>query len=239
MSAVKKPSVDKIMPFALRPLQEGDAVQAAEIERDAFPTLFPPTSFGRELRNRMANYLVAWRRDDLGGPHHGAATPNGDPDDVAASSGSPHSISRLLETARGLFAKRNAAWARGQQYIAGFMGTWYLVDEAHIVSIGVRSEHRGLGIGELLLIGAIEHAIQHNSTVVTLEVRVSNDIAQKLYKKYGFTERGVRKGYYTDDREDALIMTTDEIQSRSSLDRFRSLSEAHQARWGYSDRLLS
>ena len=222
------------MPFALRPLEEGDTTQAAEIERDAFPTLFPPTPFARELRNHMARYLVAWRRDDLGASHQDQEAAA----EAPATPGSPLSISRLLDNARGFLNKRNAAWAHGQQYIAGFMGTWYLVDEAHIVSIGVRSEQRGLGIGELLLIGAIELAIERNSALVTLEGRVSNDTAQNLYQKYGFTERGVRKGYYTDNREDALIMTTDEIQSQSSRDRFRSLSEAHQARWGFSDRLI-
>ena len=62
MSAVEKIPMGKIMPFALRPLEDEDTIQAAEIERDAFPTLFPLTPFKRELRNRMARYLVAWRR---------------------------------------------------------------------------------------------------------------------------------------------------------------------------------
>ena len=66
MSAVEEIPQGKIMPFALRPLEEADTAQTAEIERDAFPTLFPPTPFRRELRNRMAQYLVAWRRVDLG-----------------------------------------------------------------------------------------------------------------------------------------------------------------------------
>ena len=192
------------MPFALRPLEEADTAQAAEIERDAFPTLFPPTPFQRELRNRMAKYLVAWRREDLDPSHQGPETT----DDVEAPPGSPLSISRLLSSARGFLGKRNTAWAQGQQYIAGFLGTWYMVDEAHVVTVGVRSDHRGHGIGELLLIGAIEQAIERKAAIVTLEVRVSNDIAQNLYEKYGFTERGIRKGYYTDNREDALIMTT-------------------------------
>ncbi len=56
MSAVEKIPMGKIMPFALRPLEDEDTTQAAEIERDAFPTLFPPTPFKRELRNRMARY---------------------------------------------------------------------------------------------------------------------------------------------------------------------------------------
>lgn len=234
MSAVDKIPTGNIMPFALRPLEEADTAQASEIEREAFPTLFPPTPFKRELRNRMARYLVAWRREDLGE----SVLDVGPADDAPAPTNSPLSISRLLDNARGLLAKRSSSWMQGQQYIAGFVGTWYLVDEAHIVSVGVRPQNRGHGIGELLLVGAIEQAIERGSSVVTLEVRASNDVAQNLYKKYDFTERGLRKGYYTDNREDALIMTTEEIQSASFLERFLSLSEAHEARWGYSDRLL-
>ncbi|MDA0771002.1 MAG: ribosomal-protein-alanine N-acetyltransferase [SAR202 cluster bacterium Casp-Chloro-G4] len=234
MSAIGEIPHGKIMPFALRPLEEIDTTQAAEIERDAFPTLFPPTPFRRELRNRMAQYLVAWRRDDLN-PSNRVTSAAGD---VEAPPGSPLSISRLLDNARGFLAKRNTTWVQGEQYVAGFLGTWYMVDEAHIVSVGVRTEHRGNGIGELLLIGGIEQATNRGSAVVTLEVRASNDVAQNLYKKYGFTERGVRKAYYTDNREDALIMTTDEIQSQEFRDRFQFLSAAHQGRWGFSDRLL-
>ena len=234
MSAVEKIPKGNIMPFALRPLEDEDTTQAAEIERDAFPTLFPPTPFKRELRNRLARYLVAWRRDDLSEPGQDA-TPVAE---VEAPPESPLSISRLLSSARGLLSSRNAAWVPGQQYIAGFVGTWQLVDEAHIVSIGVRTEHRGNGIGELLLVGGIEQAIEQKSSIVTLEVRTSNHVAQNLYKKYGFTERGVRKGYYTDNREDALIMTTEEIQTAAFRDSFESLSQTHQTRWGYSDRLL-
>jgi ribosomal-protein-alanine N-acetyltransferase len=235
MSAVEKIPMGKIMPFALRPLEEDDTPQAAEIERDAFPTLFPPTPFKRELRNRMARYLVAWRREDLSEPGQGAMPVA----EVETPPESPLSISRLLSSARGLLSNKNTAWVQGQQHIAGFVGTWQLVDEAHIVSIGVRTEHRGNGIGELLLVGGIEQAIEGKSSVVTLEVRISNHVAQNLYKKYGFTERGVRKGYYTDNREDALIMTTEEIHTAAFRDSFESLSQAHQTRWGYSDRLLS
>lgn len=223
------------MPFALRPLEDDDTAQAAEIERDAFPTLFPPTPFKRELRNRMARYLVAWRRDDLNEPGQNVTPVT----EVEAQPESPLSISRLLNSARGFLSNKNTAWVQGQQYIAGFVGTWQLVDEAHIVSIGVRTEHRGNGIGELLLVGGIEQAIEKKSSVVTLEVRASNHVALNLYKKYGFTERGIRKGYYTDNREDALIMTTEDIQTAAFRVSFESLSRAHQARWGYSDKLLS
>ena len=75
--------------------------------------------------------------------------------------------------------------------------------------------------------------------VVTLEVRPSNAIATNLYRKYGFRERGVRKGYYADNREDALIMTTDPIHLSSFQGLFRELEQEHGHRWGRSERLLS
>ena len=92
-----------------------------------------------------------------------------------------------------------------------------LIDEAaHITSIASHFRFRGMGIGELLLIGTVEVALFKQLNNVTLEVRVGNEIAQSLYRKYGFKEIGVRKRYYLDNGEDALIMTTDPITTPSS-----------------------
>ena len=107
--------------------------------------------------------------------------------------------------------------------MAGFVGLWYVVDEAHIVSIGVRSEYRGLGLGEMLLIAAIEQTRQMKSRVMTLEVRMSNYVAQNLYKKYGFTKRGVRRGYYTDNREDARHLDYKPTEHRRLRPQLQSL----------------
>lgn len=122
----------------------------------------------------------------------------------------------------------------GKPYIVGFAGIWLLADEAHIVNIAVRQEYRRQGIGELLLISLIELAIEINASLITLEVRASNDAARCLYGKYGFTVRGVRRGYYSDNREDAVIMTVDNINSalfRACLGR---LKKAHSEKWGTS-----
>ena len=116
--------------------------------------------------------------------------------------------------------------------IAGFIGVWYMVDEAHVVSVGVGDEYRGCGIGELLLMSAIEQALARRAAVVTLEVRPSNGAAIRLYGKYGFTEQGLRKAYYADNREDALIMTTAPIQRPAYRERLSALVEAHGQRWG-------
>ena len=127
---------------------------------------------------------------------------------------------------------------RGQDYITGFLGTWYMVDEAHIISVGVRGAFRGSGIGELLVIAAIEQAMDRRAAVVTLEVRPSNMAAINLYRKYGFKEKGLRKGYYADNREDALIMTTNSIQHPNYRDLFLEREREHRRRWGHAERIV-
>lgn len=214
------------MPYALRPMQAGDLAQASEIEREAFPTLFPPTSFRRELKNRLARYIVARRLNDP-------------PELTRQSADAPGGVGRLWRSATTLWNGRPVAWQPGQQYIVGFLGLWYMPDDAHIVSVGVRANYRGLGIGELLLIGAIEQMRQREMHTVTLEVRVSNHIAQNLYKKYGFENMGVRKAYYTDNREDALIMTAHAIHTPLYRRQFNRLISSHQQRWGAADRAIA
>ena len=237
MSAIERqPKIlpGKDMPFAVRPLEEKDVAQSAEIERDAFPALFPPTSFRRELNNRMASYLVAWRRDDV---ENANALPSEQPNASEEQDSRPL-VSRLISNARSLLPKRYSAWEPGDQFLAGFLGIWYMVDEAHVVSVGVRERYRGWGVGELLLIAAIEQAMKQRAEVVTLEVRASNYVAKNLYLKYGFEEKGMRKGYYSDNREDALIMTTDPINVAPYPEEFRKLVQAHEARWGCAERVL-
>ena len=83
---------------------------------------------------------------------------------------------------------------------------WLAFDEAHITTIGVDPDHRGRGLGELLLLCMFDEAIERGANWLTLEVRVTNAAAQALYRKYGFTAHGTRKRYYSDNNEDALIM---------------------------------
>jgi ribosomal-protein-alanine N-acetyltransferase len=90
--------------------------------------------------------------------------------------------------------------------IVGYGGMWLIVDEAHVTNIAVAPDVRGQGLGERLLRYMMALAVAQGSGRMTLEVRVSNETAQNLYRKMGFEESGVRPGYYTDNREDALIM---------------------------------
>jgi [ribosomal protein S18]-alanine N-acetyltransferase len=117
-------------------------------------------------------------------------------------------------------------------FILGFVGIWFMAGEAHIINIAVRPSHRHQGAGEFLLLRAIEVAQELNASMVTLEVRVSNWTAQRLYAKYGFTERGVRKAYYTDDREDAVIMTVDNPRDSAFQAQVDRLKQGYEAKWG-------
>ena len=115
-------------------------------------------------------------------------------------------------------------------YIAGFSGIWMMADEAHITNIAVRQEYRGKGIGGLLLIATIDLAHQLNASFLTLEVRTSNSAAQKLYARYGFARTGLRRGYYLDNKEDAVIMSTETFASPVFQARVRELRETLSAK---------
>ncbi|WAA12570.1 ribosomal protein S18-alanine N-acetyltransferase [Fervidibacillus halotolerans] len=90
--------------------------------------------------------------------------------------------------------------------IVGYGGTWIIIDEAHITNIAVLPEFRGKKIGEQLLMKMLETMMVKGAKRATLEVRVSNTVAQNLYRKFGFVNGGIRKGYYSDNQEDALVM---------------------------------
>jgi len=90
--------------------------------------------------------------------------------------------------------------------LVGYGGMWQIVDEAHITNIAVHPDFRGQGIGERLMEELIGMAKQQRSIGITLEVRPSNQEALRMYSKMGFLPTAIRKGYYTDTNEDALIM---------------------------------
>jgi ribosomal-protein-alanine N-acetyltransferase len=101
--------------------------------------------------------------------------------------------------------------ARRDGRVVGFAGLWLMVDEAHITTFGVHPDHRRQGIGRGLLLRLAELAMELGSVRMTLEVRVSNAPAQALYQSFGFRVAGRRIAYYSDDGEDALVMTTPEL----------------------------
>ena len=219
----KPPRPNSSVAHLLRRMEQRDVPQVKAIEREAFPTIWPPPPFHKELRNRFIRHLVAQ------GPPTDAGDAPAEPPPPPPST----LLGRALQGLHRFMAGGPAADAGlPPDPILGYVSVWTMGSDAHIVGIAVREEHRGWGIGELLLIGAVETGLRQGLEAVTLEVRVSNAVAQALYVKYGFREVGVRKRYYRDNNEDALIMTTDPIASVEFQEAFRRLVADHEARWG-------
>jgi ribosomal-protein-alanine N-acetyltransferase len=103
--------------------------------------------------------------------------------------------------------------------IIGYGGFWHILDEAHISNIAIHPDFRGQGFGKMLLLHLLEQAASRGAVKATLEVRRSNVIAQGMYARFGFKLVSVRKNYYTDEHEDALIMWNDDIAATLSATR--------------------
>lgn len=100
----------------------------------------------------------------------------------------------------------------GQLEVIGFIAMWLIVDEAHISNLATHPAYRGKGVAQELLQTALIFSIQHGARAATLEVRESNEAAQRLYRKFGFQVVGRRQAYYRDNNEDALLMTLGGLQ---------------------------
>jgi ribosomal-protein-alanine N-acetyltransferase len=209
-------------PYIIRPMTIADIPQVSEIERESFPSMWPQTAYKRELQvNNMARYFVVSDGSSLAVPAQ------------ETISGTPPSLGGLVKGLRRRLGRESVpASPPPDERLAAVLGLWFMLEECHIVTVAVREALRRRGIGELLVITSIDLALERDQDVLTLECRVSNTGAQALYQKYGFTEAGLRKRYYTDNNEDALIMTTPPIRTPDFRARFEQLREAHQERWG-------
>lgn len=194
--------------YSLHPMSIDDIDQVASIERESFPTLWPPTSYRKEMENRIAEYIVCIREGDY------------------------LTVVKQRKGWRKFFRKNIPPLIIKKRLVVGFLGIWYMGGEAHIVTVGVRGEYRGNGIGELLIIGSLEIGTARNSQVVTLEARQSNDIAKALYAKYGFLEAGLRRRYYSDNNEDAVIMTTPDLVSAEYQEFLADKKNEFESRYG-------
>jgi len=116
--------------------------------------------------------------------------------------------------------------ARAGEAIVGFAGIWMMVDEAHITNFAVHPDWRRQAIGRQLLLSLAELSIAIGARRMTLEVRPSNEVAQALYRGFGFDIAGRRPRYYTDDGEDALVMTTPALAEPT----MRTIIEAERVR---------
>jgi len=194
----------------LRPMTAADIAQIMDIERESFPSMWPQTAYRRELQNKLARYIVLAETADEAPP----------------APGQGHE--RLWGAIRKIVAGGDGAPAADGR-VLGFIGVWLMVGEAHIVTVAVRDAYRRTGIGERLLIAILDLAMDAGQDEATLEVRASNQSAQRLYLKYAFVRAGVRARYYTDNHEDAVLMTARDITSPAYRTFFAGLRAEHQA----------
>lgn len=110
--------------------------------------------------------------------------------------------------------------------IRGYMGLWKIIDEAHITNLAVHPSYRRKGVAKVLLLNTLDECYADKIKYLTLEVRVSNASAINLYESFGFKSLGVRKKYYQNNNEDALIMWSENIFSENYKKRYEKLKES-------------
>jgi ribosomal-protein-alanine N-acetyltransferase len=180
------------------------------IEKLSFPQPWPQNAYRREItENRMAHYVIARRLGDQM-MHEGSSGSSDLPQNQSGDL-----IGRLSRLLRPSEAPRSAELEEELRSIVGYAGIWVMTDEAHITTIASHPNVRGQGVGEFLLVALTHRGMEIGARWMTLEVRASNAVAQNLYRKYTFKEMGVRRRYYSDNGEDALVMWTDALDSDS------------------------
>lgn len=177
------------IPYEVAPMRVSDIDDVMQIERQSFPTPWTPSAYRYELKhNRNAYYYVVRPANES----------------LAVQDREDGSwrlrLRRLLSPT-----------ASQERSVLGYIGFWVVAGEAHISTIAIDPEARRQGLGELLLVHIVEKAMNEDADFITLEVRVSNRAAQHLYEKYGFERTDRRKNYYSDNREDAWIMTLESL----------------------------
>lgn len=198
------------MAYHVREMRSEDVSQVKEIDLEAFPNWRPLTNYERELQNQMAHYLIVY--SDTEKASKLVSNENQENDGGNGITGFSEKLRRLL-----LPVKEEKS--QTTEKIVGFAGFWIMAGEAHVISIAVLKDYQRRGIGRILLISAMQLATNLNATFITLEARISNTGAHELYRQCGFSQQGIRKGYYTDNREDAVVMSTEETATHS----FRTL----------------
>ncbi len=182
------------LPFTVASMTLADIPAAMAVEHASYSMTWPAKAYDYELQNNdLAHYFVL--RTILAQP------PQCDIQLSSRFGGQPSAVS-------GLTAKTHASCT-----IIGIAGFWLMADEIHISTIAVYPAWRGLGLGEWLLLHLFEAGLALGGIIATLEVRPSNQVALALYQKYGFEQVGRRRHYYSDNNEDALILTTPALTS--------------------------
>ena len=201
--------------FRIDRMTQHDIDEVARIERRSFSSPWPMAAYRRELRRTEQNTYLVLRAD--------ADQPSGPEEERGGV------LAHLPFGAR-LRREPNV----GADQIAGFAGMWQLYDEAHVTTIAVDPTLRGKGLGEVLFVALLSEATRRGTTWLSLEVRASNVVAQRLYEKYGLATYSRRKGYYTNDGEDALVMWSRSLRDPGYVAKLSGLRDALQARVGES-----
>jgi ribosomal-protein-alanine N-acetyltransferase len=110
--------------------------------------------------------------------------------------------------------------------IVGYGGIWVILEDSHVTTIAVHPDNRGQRLGEEILVHLLDEAIARDASWITLEVRETNDVAQRLYRKYGFTVVSTRRGYYSDNNESALVMWAGNLRGTLYANRLAALKAA-------------
>lgn len=202
------------MSYYIELMRDEDVAEVSRVEHLCFTNPWPQNAYRRELKNSHGNYYIVLREVSHQGPRSNADTPD---------RRGPLGI---------LPFRRRETLTPERDSIVGFAGMWVMFDEAHVTTIGLLPEQRGNGLGELLLIDLFREAMARGAEWLTLEVRVSNDAAQALYQKYGFTQRGVRRRYYSDNGEDAYIMWSPSVRDPEFVLTYQQLRAALWGRLG-------
>jgi [ribosomal protein S18]-alanine N-acetyltransferase len=183
--------------LAIEPMREGDVPVVQEIEKEIFSTPWPRNAYYRELASRNTAHYIVLRRESGGGGSGEGLRP-------ADPRGGPPPLMEII----------------------GYGGMWRMYDEAHVTTIGVRRDQQRGGYGRIVFAALVQAAYDLGAKWITLEVRTSNENAQRMYENFGFKVIGRRRGYYTDNGEDAIVMWSDSIYSP----RFRKAFELNLAR---------
>jgi ribosomal-protein-alanine N-acetyltransferase len=208
-------------PVEVVPMALDDIPRVLEIDQLSFPLPWSATSYRYELTQNPNSHF--WVAGTAAGKPSGAQ-----PADGASTSGRLDWLtpSRWFRAPQAPPATRN---------VVGYSGFWFILDEAHISTIAVHPDWRGQRVGEQLFVAMLEQALELSAVTATLEVRVTNDRAQNLYRKYHFEVVGRRKHYYRDNGEDALLMTA-ELGNGYRDDMRRLFAEKRPGRNGAGER---
>lgn len=193
--------------LTLRHMRVQDVSQVMAIDEEAFNPPWPERSYRFEINESQITYMATLEKFEQR-PVQG--------------------LRRIFKTLRG-----DEKLMEEQSVVVGYGGIWKISDEAHINTIASHPDYRGKKYGEIVLAGLIRRAIQLGAAYIVLEVRVSNFIAQKLYRKYGFDIFGVKADYYHHDREDAYDMRVDLTPEYS--EQFSQLYDALHAKIAFHD----